>query len=66
MPDPVADDFAAIAARWQEIRAEEAAAKPVCAACDGVGWVRSSAVAYATVFIVCPDCRNALDKPQPQ
>lgn len=65
MPEPVANDYTAILARWREIKAEAHASQPKCPACDGVGWVNSAAALYITAYVECPECRNALDAAKP-
>lgn len=65
MPEPVANDYATIAARWREIAEEKRAAMSACEHCEGAGWVRSSVAMYANVWVVCGECLNALDRPQP-
>ncbi len=62
----IADDFAAIRNRMQEIATEETVEEPECGKCEDGGWE-----AYWTPggggpnFRVCPDCRNPHGHPSP-
>ncbi len=71
MADPIADDFAAIAARMHEIAAEAKPFSPddgeeYCPHCKNGGWIcYSSPSGRGPLFRECEHCYNPKDYPRP-
>lgn len=64
MTVPIVDDWKAINARMQEIKAEQYGATRTCPKCDNVGWVFNYH-ADRSAYRICDRCHNPERLPRP-